>query len=230
MTIEILSSEYDLIGRIARKIAQRYSGYAEYDDIYQECASWICENYEQVLRWREEPDGIRPLATALKRRGGNYARREQAAWKRSLTPRQVAEDYTAKQVRAALPFILTELDVPGTLPQAILTDIKRGYERLSWQDQGVIRAAVVYDYDYEEIARVYTDSDVKLTPAAARMRVSRSIKRLAKAIHEPNDEEFSRLQWKTVPRRSTTQIIRLQAQAGADSRQSNTNDTRDDLH
>lgn len=205
---EIFDEEMGLIEHLAVRTALRYQGYVETDDVRQELYLWMLENKSKVQFWRDQTGGVNipPLAKALGARGTNYARREQAAWRRSLTPQQVSEDYKAKQVRAALPYALTGLPHgAGSGSASIIADIKVAFDLLSENDQQILRTAVVYDYDYAKIAEEYSEEGLNLTPSAVGMRVSRSIKRLAKILNDPGTERDSvwqARQWKQVPRKS----------------------------
>ena len=213
----ITDEELELCRRVAASVARRFHGFVELDDVEQECRLWILEHQPKVQEWRKTdrtPQGR--LSKALLRRAGQYAKAEQAAWRRSV-PQAFRDDYTPLQVRLALPMALDDGHTEGSETlQAVVADIKVGLEQLGWDDRGVLQAAVDYDYDYVAVAAAYTDDEVTLTEAAAKSRVHRAVVRLAKAMNADAEEARRNAgpTFRDIARYSNADIIALQGRMG----------------
>jgi hypothetical protein len=213
----ITDEELELCRRVAASVARRFHGFVELDDVEQECRLWILEHQSKVQEWRSDgrPE-LPPLVRALTRRATQYAKAEQAAWRRSV-PRAFRDDYTPQQVRLALPMALDDGHAEGSETlQAVVADIKVGLEQLSENDHGVLRAAADFDFDYEAIATAYTDDEVWLTKDAAEKRVSRAIHRLARAMNADAEEARRNAgpTFRDIARYSNADIIALQGRMG----------------
>lgn len=180
---------------LADRAARRHTGqWAEYDDLRQECLIWFVENEGTWVRWQEEGNYEHKVRASLANHCKRYIMQEKAA--RSGYSPEDQFFYSIGMVNDLMPLIFGEPDVlvnngqteakPPANPQennnlqAMIADIKVGYEALSDADKLMLGAV----FDGGDPRRNLADEAAVLGISRDAMdkRVRRALGRLRKPL------------------------------------------------
>lgn len=203
MTRQLPSDVEASVASAARIVKSRYRGYAEYEDLVQECYLWLFDNAGKVTEWREkysEKHAERVLVKALRNHCEKYARKEKAAYE-GYQP----EDeffYSIPMVvdmltlyfdpeRFTVPSKALDEHTSGGRPaseggnlMAMVADVGRAYEALPGHDKLLLY--YVYGAGTPSTNISYLAEDWECSYSAANMRVRRVAGRLRAALGGPN--------------------------------------------
>jgi len=105
MSIALLPHELNLADKVAVRIGSRWSE-VEVEDLNSFLYLWLCENMDNVYRWRSEVAGEGKLYVSLRREAAKYCAKEQAA--RVGRPIHADNYYTVEMLKRAMPFIFED--------------------------------------------------------------------------------------------------------------------------
>lgn len=209
MTIELAEGTVHLepfwaqiVAPLVRQCEERYSHYAEADDLGQECAVWwYSPNAQKHLREYLQEEGFTRLRRSLWRAMARYAEKEKGHKVGYEPEDQVL--YTPAQVAAVLPVALDPEGLPdgggvaditgirahtnlaeGGGVLASLIDVRRGLTTLVPADRVLLYVANEELHDWDSVAdRMNIGAETPLLADSFRRKHDRVIERIARSLN-----------------------------------------------
>lgn len=220
MSIDLTADEKDMAHRTAVRMSGKYRDFTETADVEQELLAWMLGKDEKLRQWRAEDGGWRALNASLYREARRFCEKEKAL-SSGYKPEDQAH-YSRGIVHELLPSALMpdgewafddSIDGrPDSVAANMVIDVRDGLSKLPAKDARVLAIAVDNEWDFP-----YMAVELGCTAAAARMRADRAVRKLASILNNSSDERALRMWqrqfYKTVPRYSSSEIIRLQRNA-----------------
>lgn len=202
-TVVFTNEDYAAITSATKILCSRYRGYVEYDDVRQELALWLWENYWRAEKWREDRQthhAERTLIKALRNAGERYCRAEKA---------QIVGMEPEDEFFYSIPMVADLLQlyfdptwmIPGGMEfnkvsggapaseggnlMTMVADVGRAYEALPPPDRELL--LFVYDGDQPVSEQITVKSlEWGITWNAAYSRVRRVLGRLRAGLGGPS--------------------------------------------
>lgn len=205
MTIEITPEELKTVARVADYIHFRHPNVLETDELRSAITLWMLEHPDAVRRIRFQEN--RGLYTAL-RRAGMRAVQQERAYQRGYDPADQFK-YPAgllfELLKQALPLDRDLSEESGTKAQvptgtkvdpafggerlAMLVDVRLAISRLSPMMAQRLHEAVAEQFDYKELALMWSTEEKPVSAEAAKKRVKRAVQALSDLMSEPRAEQ-----------------------------------------
>lgn len=187
---ELTVADYAAMSSAAKILMGRYRGHVEYDDVWQELALWLYENYHKAERWRAELEpehAERTLTKALRNAGERYCR-EQRKHQLGYDP---ADDEFYYSIPMIADLLCLHFDPEYRIPSAndpervkvsapagdgmnlptMVADVGRAYNTLPRHDKKLLAKVYGKGQDQgDEIAALSVAWDVSYSAAYSRVR------------------------------------------------------------
>lgn len=190
--IEITQREIALAGRVASRVAEKWS-LAETEDLQSELILWLYDNASTVARYRFEEKGEGKLYVALRRTAGRIAAMEQVA--RSGSYLDADAKYSITQIENALTAMFDNVDVgairvnPVThepiqtwdprIEEAklIVLEVRSAWELLDDLSQLMVAWRYMNELTYREIADLSG-----MSPTGARKKLKHILRKIQASV------------------------------------------------
>lgn len=180
MTPELHPILYQLVPSVSYVISRKFKGWADRDDIKQECYLWAIGRSEQFNELLSEPDvakreqNERRIAYQMRRMAERFARKEKARKAGYKTSDEAF--YDTSTIAQLIPFVIASV-VEGTVLEqaqemindgaprkqstpaeggnllAILIDIKKAYLKITQEDRTILQMRYHDNFTLQQIAQ-----------------------------------------------------------------------------
>lgn len=178
MTVEPNAEEIQAADKMGRYIGRAWPN-VDTDDIVAELYLWLCRNGRHLERWREEgAHGANKLRVSLGRHARKFARKEHEIVTGGRTDEEQSS-YEEAELEVLLTFVFTddEWATAGSDLLASLADVSSALHGMQPADVALLRARYGVDRTLSDIG-----AELGCTEDAARMRVKRTLERLAQRL------------------------------------------------